>query len=212
MAGRFIVLEGGEGSGKTTQAALLGEWLGRKGVAHVRTREPGGTSVGEEIRRVLLHGSDMPARTELLLLLAARAALVDTEIRPALEAGKVVVSDRFGLSSLVYQGHGRGLPVQDVAALHDFAAGGVRPDLTIVLDVPQEVAAVRRAAGGAVEDRIEGAGRAFHARVSEAYRLLAGTDETTVLLDGTGPAAAVHAEIVRLLVARFPETFGGTTG
>lgn len=212
MTGRFIVLEGGEGSGKTTQAALLGEWLDGAGIGHVRTREPGGTAVGEEIRRVLLHGSDMPARTELLLLLAARAALVEAEIRPALEAGRVVVSDRFGLSSLVYQGHARGLPIEAVAALHEFAAGGVRPDLTIVLDVPQEMAAARRAASGVGADRIEAAGQAFHARVSEAYRLLAGAGENTVLLDGTGPVAAVHAEVVRLLAARFPETFGGTTG
>jgi dTMP kinase len=181
-------------------------------VRHVRTREPGGTAVGEEIRRLLLHGGDMPARTELLLLLAARAALVEAEIRPALEAGLVVVSDRFGLSSLAYQSHGRGLDLEDVRRLHDFAAGGIRPDLTIVLEVPQTVAAARRSAGRPGEDRIEAAGGAFHRRVSEAYRLLARTEENVVVLDGTSPAAAVHGEIVRLVRGRFPETFGGTTG
>lgn len=212
VGGRFIVLEGGEGAGKSTQAALLGEWLERAGVRHVRTREPGGTPVGEEIRRLLLHGGDMPARTELLLLLAARAALVEAQIRPALEAGLVVVSDRFGLSSLAYQGYGRGLDVEEVRRLHEFAAGGVRPDLTIVLEVPQGVAQARRAAGRQGDDRIEAAGGEFHARVSEAYRLLARTEENVVLLDGTQPAGAVHGEIVRLVRGRFPETFSGTTG
>lgn len=212
MPGRLIVLEGGEGAGKSTQAALLGEWLKRAGVRHVRTREPGGTAVGEEIRRVLLHGGDMPPRTELLLLLAARAALVEAEIRPALEAGFVVVSDRFGLSSLAYQAYGRGLPAEDVRRLHEFAAGGIRPDLTIVLEVPQPVASARRSAGRSGEDRIEAAGGEFHGRVSEAYRLLARSEDNTEVLDGTSPPAVVHESIVRLLRSRFPETFGGTTG
>jgi dTMP kinase len=212
MPGRFIVLEGGEGTGKSTQVGLLGEWLERAGVPYLRTREPGGTAVGEEIRRVLLHGVDMPARSELLLMLAARSALVETEIRPALAAGRVVISDRFGLSSLVYQGHGRGIPLAAVRDMTDFAAGGLRPDLTIVLEVPPAISEARRSAGGGGEDRIEAAGAAFHARVAEAYRLLADTEEGTELLDGTGPAVAVHEAIVRLLRARFPETFGGTTG
>jgi dTMP kinase len=212
MAGRFIVLEGVEGSGKSTQAALLSEWLERTGIAHLRTREPGGTAVGEEIRRILLHGDEITPRSELFLLLAARSALVEREIRPALAAGKVVVADRYGLSTLAYQAHGRALPHQAVRSLNDFATGGLRPDLTVVLDVPVGVGAARRAAAGQGADRIEAAGAAFHDRVAEAYRLLVESEECVESVDGTGSAAAVHASILALLMARFPETFGRTTG
>lgn len=206
----FIVLEGAEGSGKSTQARLLGELLSRHGIKHVLTREPGGTSVGEEIRAILLHGSDIPAETELLLMNAARAVFVAEVVKPALAAGDVVIADRFSLSSLAYQGYGRGLPLEDVRRICAFAAGGLEPDLTIVLDVPMEESEQRRSSRGA--DRIERAGAQFHQRVAGAYRLLPGSERNVELISGVGTTAEVHGRIVALLAARFPETFGRIKG
>lgn len=206
----FIVFEGAEGSGKSTQARLLADLLGRHGIGHVLTREPGGTSVGEEIRAILLHGSDIPAETELLLMNAARAVFVAEVVRPALAAGDVVIADRFWLSSLAYQGYGRGLPLEDVRRICAFAAGGLEPDLTIVLDVPLEESEQRRSGRGA--DRIERAGVEFHQRVVGAYRLLPQTEVNVELVSGVGDPAEVLARIVGSLCARFPETFGRITG
>jgi dTMP kinase len=140
----FIVFEGAEGSGKSTQVRMLGEWLQMHGVPHVLTREPGGTTVGEEIRAILLHGADIPPETELLLMNAARAVFVADVVKPALAASKIVVADRFSLSSLAYQGYGRGLPLEDVRRICAFAAQGVEPDLTIVLDVSLETSSIKR--------------------------------------------------------------------
>jgi dTMP kinase len=210
--GIFIVLEGIEGSGKSTQARLLGEWLTTRGIAHVVTREPGGTPLGEEIRRALLHGGDVPARSELLMMLAARAAFVDQVVRPALKRGAVVIADRYELSSFAYQAYGRSLPLAQVQAANAFATGGLKPDLTIVLDVPLAESAARRERAGAAADRIEQAGAAFHERVAEAYRLLARMDACTEIVAGTGAVPEVHASVLGLLRARFPETFGRTTG
>ncbi len=206
----FIVLEGAEGSGKSTQVRLLGEWLSRHGVDHVLTREPGGTATGEEIRAILLHGRDIPAESELLLMNAARAVFVREIVQPALAAGRVVVADRFWLSSLAYQGYGRGLPLEQVRAICTFAAQGITPDLTIILDVALEVSEARRKGRGA--DRIERAGTEFHERVAGAYRLLAQTESNVELLPGVEPAEAVHERIISLLRSRFPETFGRITG
>lgn len=206
----FLVLEGAEGSGKSTQSRLLGERLERAGIPHVLTREPGGTSVGEEIRAILLHGTDIPAETELLLMNAARAVFVGEVVQPALAARKVVVADRFSLSSLAYQGYGRGLPLEDVRRICAFAAQGLAPDLTIVLDVPLAESEARRVGRGA--DRIERAGTEFHQRVAEAYRLLPQTESNVELVSGIGDEGDVHERIVRLLSSRFPETFAGITG
>ena len=206
----FIVLEGAEGSGKSTQARLLGERLAAHGVAHVVTREPGGTSVGEEIRAILLHGADIPAETELLLMNAARAVFVQDVVKPALARGDVVIADRFWLSSMAYQGHGRGLPLETVRDICSFAAQGVEPDVTIVLDVSQEISEQRRAGRGA--DRIERAGTEFHQRVAGAYRLLPQTEKNVELLSGVGDPTEVQLRILRLLGNRFPETFGRIAG
>lgn len=206
----FIVFEGAEGSGKSTQVQLLGEWLARHGVPHVLTREPGGTKVGEEIRAILLHGDDIPAEAELLLMNAARAVFVNEVVKPALTAGKVVVADRFWLSSVAYQGYGRGLPLAEVRQVCAFAAQGIEPDLTIVLDVTQEVSEARRADRGA--DRIERAGAEFHQRVAGAYRLLPQTDAKVELISGAGAPQEVSARIRALLRARLPETFARMTG
>jgi dTMP kinase len=204
----FIVFEGVEGSGKSTQARLLSEALARQGVAHVLTREPGGTQIGEEIRRALLHsGADVPARTELLLMLAARAAFVDHVVKPALARNEVVIADRYELSSLAYQGHGRGLGVEAVKRANAFATGGLAPDLTIVLDVPVSEGVARRAKAGGEADRIERAGADFHERVAGAYRLLSNAESGVELVSGSGDAGEVHAAVMAVLSGRFPETF-----
>ncbi|MHB1168766.1 MAG: dTMP kinase [Longimicrobiales bacterium] len=207
----FLVLEGIEGSGKSTQARLLGEWLDAAGLPHLVTREPGGTVVGEAIRQVVLHGDDVTPRTELLLMLASRATFVTQVVAPALAEGRIVVADRFELSTLAYQGYGRGLPLDEVRRLNAFATGGLAPDLTIVLDVPSSTGDARRARRGAA-DRIERAGAEFHDRVNEAYRLLAASEPSVVSIPADESIDAVHASIVTLLASHFPETFAGAAG
>lgn len=208
MSGVFIAFEGPEGAGKSTQVRLLEAWLRERGHAPVVTREPGGTPVAEEVRRVLLESESLSPRTELLLMLASRSTLVETVIRPALADGRVVITDRFHLSTLAYQGHGRGLPFEEVEAMNRFATGGLEPDLTVLLDVDASVGASRKAAVGAGADRIERAGDAFHRKVAEAYRLLAEGDERIERVDAAEPAETVHGAVVGLLTDRFPETFG----
>lgn len=207
--GRFIVIEGVEGAGKTTQVALLAEWLAARGIAHVAGREPGGTRIGEAIRELLLvdFGEETPARAELLLMLAARTVFVERVVRPALERGEVVVSDRYEASTLAYQGYGRGLDLEEVRRLNAFATAGVRPDLTCVLDVAVQEGLARGRAAGRRPDRIEGSGREFLERVREGYLRLAEQDAGVAVVDGRGLPAEVHARIVQLLVGRFPETF-----
>lgn len=210
--GVFVVLEGIEGSGKSTQAALLAGWLERRGVQHLLVREPGGTPLGEEIRRLLLHGGHMPAVAELYLYLAARAALVETEVRPALARGTLVLADRFDLSTLAYQGAGRGLDGAAVRSANALATGGLVPDLVVLLDVPVELGETRRSARGAA-DRMEREGPAFHGRIAEAYGLLAEQSGPGLIrVDATGRADAVHGAIVRILEERFPETFAAGRG
>jgi dTMP kinase len=209
----FIVFEGIEGSGKSTQARMLADWLGARGRDVILTREPGGTQIGEEIRRALLHGGDdVPARTELLLMLAARAAFVDAVVRPALERGAVVVADRYELSSVAYQGYGRGVALDELRRVNHFATGGLKPDLTLVLEVELAEGASRREAAGRTADRIERAGDAFHRSVAEAYRLLAREEPGVVAVDGTGEAERVHDAVLEVLAARFPETFAAAKG
>lgn len=209
--GIFLVFEGVEGAGKSTQVEMLAAWLSKHGVAHERVREPGGTAFGEEVRRLVLEGGEVPVRAELLLVLAARAALIEQRIAPALAAGKVIVADRFDLSTLAYQGVGRELGVDEVARLNRFATGDLTPDLTVYLDVPVSLGRARR---GAWEegDRIERAGRAFHERVAGAYALLADQRTDIERVDATAPAASVHGTVLERLRARFPETFARATG
>jgi dTMP kinase len=188
----FIVLEGGEGSGKSTQARRLVEWLHGHDREIVATFEPGDTKTGAIVRDVLLHGdTPLDARTELLLMLADRAQHVSEVIRPALERDAIVVSDRFTPSTLAYQGAGRGLGVDVVEVLNAAATGDVEPPLVIVLDVPDDVAESRVAAA---RDRVERAGAEFHARVRAAYRELA-PGRGWIVVDGSGSVDEVAARV-----------------
>lgn len=207
--GLFLVLEGVEGAGKTTQVRLLDEWLTELGVEHTVAREPGGTDVGEAIREVLLDRDHLriPDETELLLVLAARAAFVRERVRPALERGEVVVADRFDLSTFAYQGYGRGLDLGEVRRLNGFATGGLRPHLYVVLDVTVDEGLGRQRDEGKTEDRIEGAGTDFLGRVREGYLALVDEDDRAERLDAAGAPGDVHRAVRALLARRFPETF-----
>ncbi len=211
MAGLFVVLEGAEGVGKSTQVALLADWLGISGIPHLSAREPGGTLVGEAIRSIVLAGTNMaiPPETELLLILAARAAFVREIVGPALERGEVVVADRFDLSTFAYQGFGRGLDLDQVRELNAFATGGLEPDLYVILDLATSDGFARKGGQGASADRFEGAGGAFLKRVRQGYHSLARGNERAVLLDGSPKAEVVHGQIREILISRFPETFDG---
>jgi dTMP kinase len=185
--GRLIAFEGGEASGKSTQAKRLADRIGA-----VLTREPGGTALGEQIRALLLDPAGVvDARTEALLMAAARAQHVHEVIEPALAAGRHVVTDRFTASSLAYQGFGRGLPIDEVRALSAFATGGLEPDLYVLLDLPPDVAATRR---DRAHDRMESAGADFHIRVREGFLDL--VDERWLVVDGTLPVEEVEATVL----------------
>ncbi len=192
--GRFVVFEGGEASGKSTQAKLLASQLGA-----VLTREPGGTALGERVRELLLDPAtdDVDARTELLLMAAARAEHVARVIEPSLAAGRDVVCDRYGASSVAYQGYGRGLPTSEVAEVSRWAATGLEPDLVVLLDVDDQV---RERRLGRRLDRLESAGADFHERVAEGFRSLAAADpERWVVLDGARPVRELADEVAAIV-------------
>jgi len=188
--GRFIAFEGGEGTGKSTQAALLA-----KSVDALLTREPGGTSLGEHLRDLVLSpdGFAVGARAEALLFAAARAQHVEEIIRPALDSGRHVVTDRFLHSSVAYQGYGRGLPPAEIGDLSRWAGDGLLPDLVVLLEVPPDVAAQRLARP---LDRLESTGRAFHERVRAGFRTMAESDPGRwIVLDGDREVDALAATI-----------------
>jgi dTMP kinase len=207
--GLFLAFEGVEGSGKTTQVRLLAELLRGRGRAVVVAREPGSTPLGERVRETVLAdlGLRVPARSELFLMLAARAAFVEQVVLPGLREGRVVIADRFELSTLAYQGAGRGLPPQEVRACNRFSTGGVTPHATLFLDLNPEEGARRQRAAGKSPDRMEMEDPGFHARVAAGYRELAGEVDGLVRIDAAGGEAEVHRRIVEALAARFPETF-----
>lgn len=202
--GRFLVLEGGEAAGKSTQAARLAERL-----RAVATREPGGTEVGTGLRTLLLDPGTrgLDARTEALLMAADRAQHVAEVVRPALDAGRHVVCDRYIGSSLAYQGYGRGLPLDELRRLSAWATRGLLPDVVVLLDVPRATALART---NADPDRFEAAGDGFHARVLEGFRALAAADpDRWIVVDGTGSPEEVEAAVWSAVVARCPDLAPG---
>lgn len=209
--GLFVVLEGPEGSGKSTLAAPLAERMRAAGVDPVVVREPGGTRAGEIARQAVLD-PDHPVGpvAELFLYLAARAELVATVIAPALSAGRVVLSDRFTMSTEAYQMVGRGLPADVVVPANRAAAGGLRPDLTLILDLTPEVGRARQVASGKRLDRLDAESLDFHRRVLEYYRSVGG--DRVRHLDGTLPPDRLLQEAWEAVLAADPERFGATAG
>jgi dTMP kinase len=206
--GGFIVLEGGEGSGKTTQARLLAERLRAAGAKVTSVREPGGTSVGDRIREILLDPvhEGLDSRAELMLYEASRAEHVARVIRPRLEAGDYVVCDRFSDSSLAYQGYGRGLDLDAIRTLDRLATGGLVADLTVYIDLDARTG-VARATGGGEADRLEAEDLAFHERVRSGF-LEISRSPRHVVVDGSRTVAEVAGEIWAAVVAADPRLAG----
>lgn len=202
--GLFITVEGIEGSGKTTQARALAQALRGEGRTVVLTHEPGGTAAGEALRAIFLDPSiQLAAPAELLLVLADRAQHVSLLLKPALERGEIVISDRYGDSTIAYQGYGRGLDLEWVQRLNAFASGGVMPDRTIVLDCPVELGLARarqRNAATQPPDRFEGAALDFHRRVHEGFCQLARRYPDRIrLIDSSRDPGQVQAEIMAVV-------------
>lgn len=199
--GFFITIEGGEGAGKSTMLAFVRDWLARAGRETVVTREPGGTALGERVRDILLHAHELQidAETEALLMFAARAEHLTRVIRPALDAGKVVLCDRFTDATYAYQGGGRGLPEERIAQLETWVQGALRPTLTLLLDVPVETGLERARRRGA-PDRFEREQREFFERVRAAYLTRAQRDSQRVrVIDASRTPAEVQQQITRVL-------------
>jgi dTMP kinase len=220
VSGGLVVLEGIEGVGKSTQLRHLESFLRARGSLVGTVREPGGTAVGDEIRRLLLDpSSHLDARTEALLFMASRAQLVTDVIRPALARGEFVLADRFFLSTYAYQVAGRGLPEEDVRRANALATGGLVPSLTLLLDLPTD-AGLERAARRSAHDRIERSGAEFYARVRQAFVEFA-TPEwqqrhteagPVVLVDASGDEPTVANRIARLVAQRWPQTSESLAG
>jgi dTMP kinase len=203
VGGVFVVFEGGEGGGKSTQSVRLAAWLRGEGRVAVLTREPGATEIGARIRGILLDkaSTGLAPRAEALLYAADRAHHVASVIRPALARGEVVISDRYVDSSLAYQGAGRALPADEVRRLNTWATGGLLPDLVVLLDVDPSVGLSRASARGEI-DRLEGEAVAFHQRVRQGFLDLAAADPRRYLVVDAAADPDVIAEQVRQRVAR----------
>jgi dTMP kinase len=206
----FVTLEGPDGCGKTVQSKRLAEHLRSEGLNVVMTREPGGTEIGDQIRQVImsLENRQMDPRTEFLLFTASRAQLVKEVIRPHLEAGGVIVSDRFYDSSFAYQGYGHGLPLDELRAITAFATGGLVPDLTLLIDLPAKAGLARRKTGGNW-NRMDAYDLAFHQRVRTAYRTMAQAEpERWRTVDGDqspdNVQAALQAAVEAFVAQRSP--------
>jgi dTMP kinase len=207
MKGLFITFEGNEGSGKSTQVKLLVERLHEWGQTVRVLREPGGTPIGEEIRHTLKHShanAAMTAEAELLLMNASRAQLVRELIRPALAKGETIICDRFYDSTTAYQGYGRGLNMDAVRSVIDFAVGDTRPDVTLLLRVPQEVSEERLRSRQAtlpfVRDRMEEADRAFFERVAKGYDAIAAAEPRRIhVINAAAAIAEIQSAIWRVI-------------
>lgn len=200
----FITLEGGEGAGKSTLLRSLQETLQQRGHQIIATREPGGTPLAEEVRSLLLthkEGNPLALRAETFLFLAARAQHVDQVIAPALKAGKIVLCDRFNDSTVAYQGFARGLGMDQVREMCEFACGEITPSLTIYLDIPPEIGLQRARKGrGNTLDRIEQEGMIFHERVREGFLQIAKQEpERFILFDARKSPETIFNEVLALL-------------
>ena len=211
----LIVFEGPEGAGKSTQLRLLADWLGQRGRDVVAVREPGGTVIGDEIRRLLLDpASEMVPRTEALLFMASRAQLVEKEIRPSLDRGAIVLVDRFFLSTYAYQGDGRGLAEEDLRSANRMATNGLVPDHTLLLTVPPEEGLSRAGQRGG-HDRIERAELSFHERVARAFDRFSTAEwqrphpecGAIEIVDASGSESEVFDRVLVALHRKWPETF-----
>ena len=207
LPGLFVTFEGGDGSGKSTQAALLERWLTEQGRTVVRTREPGGTDLGYELREIVLHRrGHMAPRAEALIYAADRAQHIATLVRPALARGEVVIQDRYLDSSVAYQGAGREIDGGEVRGLSLWASEGLLPDLTVLLDLDPTIGRTRLDAARTRYDRLEAEAADFHGRVREAYLGLAAAEpERFLVLDATLPVEELGAAIR----ARVAEHVGG---
>jgi dTMP kinase len=201
----FITFEGGEGAGKSTQVRLLAEHLRAQGVDVLTTREPGGSPGAETIRKLLVEGAGdaWDGVTEALLMFAARRDHVVRTIRPALQRGQWVISDRFVDSTRAYQGDGHGLELAQIETLNRLAIGDFQPDLTIILDLPVEVGLARAASRRGMETRYEGLGVDFHQRVRQAFRRIAAAEPVRcALIDADASVGAVRDRVVQMVAAR----------
>ncbi len=205
----FITFEGLDSSGKSTQAQLLVDDCSKSGRDVLLLREPGGTQVSENIRKILLDKDhrNMTQKAELLLFSAARAQLVNEVILPALTSGKTVICDRYYDSTTAYQGYGRGLNIQEVEALNRIATSGTTPDLTLFVDVELAELRRRRVAAGVVDDRMEASGRQFYEAVQRGYLAIAGAEpHRVVTIDGMRPVEEIHKEIWNIVQKKFITT------
>jgi dTMP kinase len=202
--GLFVTFEGGDGAGKTTQAALLEEWLRESGRETVRTREPGGTEVGILVRDIVLHHrGHIAPRAEALLYAADRAHHVETVVRPAIARGEVVIQDRYLDSSVAYQGAGRVLDSDDIRELSLWATGGLLPDLTVLLDLDPAAARTRLDADAKPFDRLEAEKEEFHARVRAGFLTLAAAEPARFLvLDARQPVPVLAARVREAVASR----------
>ena len=201
----FITFEGPEGSGKTSQIILLATYLRELGYKVVETREPGGTSIGDQIREVLhdVGNGEMQAVTELLLYAASRAQLVRELVQPALAAGKIILCDRYADSTLAYQGYGRGLDLDELRLLTRFATGGLQPDFTLLLDIDVERGLARRQGNEEEMNRLDLEAVSFHQKVRSGYhQLVAIEPERWVVVDADRPVAVVQQELRAIVVEK----------
>jgi len=201
----FITLEGPEGSGKSSQLPALADFLRQRGNIVTVTREPGGTEIGNQVRAVLMSmkNTAMHARTEALLFCAARAQLVEEIIRPHLEKGEIVISDRYADSTLAYQGYGRGCDLAQLRCLLDFATGGLWPSLTLLLDVPVEEGLRRKRSSGGEWNRLDAWEVALHQRIRQGFLEMARAEpERWIIIDASQPAEMVQLALRRTVLSR----------
>jgi len=203
----FITLEGPDGSGKSMQVPMLAEFIRQRGYEVLTTREPGGTSIGDQIRQVImkLGNTSMHPRTEILLFCAARAQIVEEVLKPALARGVVVISDRYADSTLAYQGYGHGVNLDDLRQLLAFVTGGLKPDLTLLLDVDATVGLQRRQKSGGEWNRLDAYALDFHKRVRDGYHELVKADpQRWETIDAGQSPEMVQSAIQKIIEARIP--------